>query len=46
VIGCERVEVDVGVGRQAQPLRIWEVMEGEVQAVAHAGREVGVGAAV
>lgn len=40
------VDVCVGVGRQAQPLRIWEVMEGAVHAVAHGGREVGVGAAV
>ena len=40
------MEVDVGGGRQEQPLRIWEVTDGEVQAVTHAGREVAVGVAV
>jgi len=44
IVGISGGEVDVG--RQAQALRSCEVVEGEVQAVAHVGSDVVVGVAV
>ncbi len=51
-VGAEEVHagvevgVEVEVARQAQPLRIWDVVSGAVQADAQVGREVEVGVAV
>jgi hypothetical protein len=44
IVGISGEEVEVG--RQEHALRSCEVVEGEVQAVAHVGRDVIVGVAV
>ncbi len=38
--------MEAGVGRHAQPLRIWDVLSKDLHAVAQEGREIGVGAGV